>query len=83
MTRVKKAITVAVPAEKPAIDLQEAAKACFDANPDEDVFHQTSDGQCFEEEAFAKRHAKTLDDQAVNLVLRDEEAEEEEREPEA
>lgn len=75
MTRVKKPIAEAVPAEKPEIDLKEAAQACFDANPDEDVFHQTADGQCFVEEAFAKRHAKTLDDQEVNVVLRDEEAE--------
>lgn len=84
MSRVKKPITAAVAAEKPELDLQAAAQACFDANPEENVFYQTADGQCFKEEGFAKRHAKNLDDQNVNMVFRDGEAEEEgEDEPEA
>jgi hypothetical protein len=63
------------PAAKTAeIDLKEAAQACFEANPKAKEFHQTTDGQCFAQESDAKRHAKSLDDDDVELVSRDEAA---------
>lgn len=64
----KKSAVDTAPAPDEQVDLKAAAAAAFQANPKAKLFHQTSDGQCFDKETNAKQHARRLGDNEVEEV---------------
>jgi hypothetical protein len=50
--------------------MQEKIKEAFECNPELNVLHATSDGQCFAKPNEARMHAKSLEDDKVQVHYR-------------
>jgi len=50
-------------------ELEKSAILHFESNPKVDIFHVTTDGQCFENEHVAAQHGKTLGTNELREVV--------------